>query len=499
MPVPVATRQRGTGSPWRRGMASLALAAGLAGAGLSATARAAEAPTTAPAASPSVCAELAQGDLPKLPRARRALLELLEEHVLHCSGDARYLALLGGLWLEEGNAAQALLWLERALLLDPGLPAARADHALALAGLGELEALQQLRRDWASRSDLPPGLRQRLALADRGLAISAEAAAAWGRPAAREGSPRPPGPRWNHRAELSLLYGHESNLDRSPTLDSLTLTPPGSPPVELPLIEPLRPIPGMAWMPEAAWRSAWDSGAGTLLQAAASVTARRASSQPQTDWHFSQLTLDAWRQWGSWRVQGLVQGARSGGELNEAYTLRRLGLAAETDRGACTWRLALDEEQRRQSLSTYADAHIRLASLGLDCEGPGHPRARWSLVARGGNDHAPDPSRPGGDQRLASLMTRYITPIGRWQLQATLRVQVTHDAEGYSPLLDDNNPRHSRQWIGGLEFTRPLPGLAWGGGTAQGVLQWQRSLLSSNIVVFEHQSQALYGGIRLQW
>jgi hypothetical protein len=44
----------------------------------------------------------------------------------------------------------------------PALEAAQADHALALAALGEPVALQELLGQWAGRSDVPPALWRRL-------------------------------------------------------------------------------------------------------------------------------------------------------------------------------------------------------------------------------------------------------------------------------------------------------------------------------------------------
>lgn len=450
---------------------------------------------------PALCAELTRGDVPQLPAARRALLLLLEQHVAQCSEDARYLALLGGLWLEQGNPGQALLWLERALLLEPGLPGAQADHALALYELGEPEALRQLRGEWVARTDLPDTLRQRLQMPARAAALRGPAGPGLDMRALAlaAASPRVSPPRWRHAAELSLMLGHETNLDRSPTLDNLTLTPPDSAPIDLPLLEPLRPKAGSAWMPELGWRSAWDSGAGALVQVSGLLMARRAPSHHETDWYYAQLALEAWKQLGAWRWQAQAHAGQSGGPLNEPYQVRRLGMATETDRGPCTLRLALDQERRHQQLSHYADADVRLVSMGLLCAAPGHPDARWGLTARVGTDQATDPSRPGGDQRLSGLHLRFSRPLGSWQMEVSLRLQHTRDDEGYSPLLNNNELRRSRQWTGLVELVRPIPQTLAPGWQALGVLQWQASRQASNIVVFEHQSDAVFGGLRLRW
>ena len=488
----------------RRGTASvLAVMAAVVGAwALPAAAQGAAPP---PPASSPVCRELAEYEPPGLPAARRALLQWMQRSLAECSHDAGFLALLGHLWWQEGEPGEALIWLERALLLDPSHAAARADHALVLASLGEPLALQQLQQQWQGRTDLPAEPRRRIAEATRPLQAGSLPWTLRPEPARGPGplsaAPAPArGPRWLHGAELGLLAGHESNLDRSPTLDSLTLTSPDGV-IELPLVQPLRPQFGAAWLGEAAWRSAWDSGQGSLVQASLAAAGRGAPAHDRTDWHFLQAGVEAWRQWGALRLQALAHQGRVGGALNEAYRVGRWGLAAELDRPRLTWRLALDAERRHQSLSTYADARLTQLSLGVQSPSPLDERARWGLQLRAARDEAPDPTRPGGDQRQRGLTLRYTQPWGVWRLDGSLRWQHTRDAEGYSPLLVNNARREARQTSGLLELTHPLGSAAAQapGWKADWVGQWQWSRQTSNIVVFEHQSDALYAGLRLRW
>ena len=83
------------------------------------------------------CTALATSPWPLTAASRRTLLHRFEAVRTACIAHAPFLAMLGALWLEEGEPDQALLWLERSLMLEPEQLGAQADHALALAALGE--------------------------------------------------------------------------------------------------------------------------------------------------------------------------------------------------------------------------------------------------------------------------------------------------------------------------------------------------------------------------
>ena len=113
---------------------------------------------------PDLCGDLSQAAWPTGASARRARLQRLDLVRQLCASHGPFLAALGALWLEEGEPNQALLWLERALLLDPGNLGAQADHALALAALGEPAALAELAKAWAGRTDVPAALRDKFVI-----------------------------------------------------------------------------------------------------------------------------------------------------------------------------------------------------------------------------------------------------------------------------------------------------------------------------------------------
>src|SRR5690606_22160978 len=108
------------------------------------------------------CDAVAATPWPLTLAGRQVLLRRLEAMRERCMDRPAFLAMLGGAWLEDGDPAQALVWLERALLLDPDSLPARADHALALAALGEPAALRELALEWQRRPDMPALLRARI-------------------------------------------------------------------------------------------------------------------------------------------------------------------------------------------------------------------------------------------------------------------------------------------------------------------------------------------------
>ena len=88
-------------------------------------------------------------------------------------------------------------------MLNPAMEAAQADHALALAALGEPAARDELVRAWQGRADVPPVVWKRLnaALSDNGNGAAASGEAA-------------PPAGWVQFLEVQLLLGHEIEPER---------------------------------------------------------------------------------------------------------------------------------------------------------------------------------------------------------------------------------------------------------------------------------------------
>ena len=229
------------------------------------------------------CDMLAASAWPRSKAERDELLLRLEAARQACTNHAPFLATLGGNWLEAGQPDQAVLWLERALMLDPDQLAAQADYALALSALGDSTARRDLLERWAQRNDIPRLVWLRLQGTN-----GAVAAAGNGQAAASS--------RWAQIREFGLYAGYESNLDRSPRLTELTLTPPDGT-VQLPLAQPIKPRQGSAAVAELSWQTAYSPRQGSLLQFGLIGTARAAPTQSETDWNYLQFAASIGQRW----------------------------------------------------------------------------------------------------------------------------------------------------------------------------------------------------------
>lgn len=427
----------------------------------------------------SACTRLATAAFPVSDAERQSALARLESARESCKDQPPFLALLGGLWLEHGDPSRALLWLERSLMLDPNQPAAQADHALALAALGDFTARDELMARWRDRTDVPALVWARL----RNTAppvTRAEAAS-----------------RWMRFREISILYGYESNLDHSPKLTELTITPPDGP-ITLPLTEPVQPRPGSAGTIDASWQVAYSPAGGTVLQAGLQGSARAAPSNSATDWHNLQLAMSASQRWGSWRTQLHAGLSGFGGSLNEPYRLARLGLSLESNGLGCTYRWALDHETRQQSSTSLHDSASLGGVLNLKCPAPGLGDWTFGLAVRAVVDRPNDPERPGGVQRQASLGVRASGPLSAgWTADFSVRVTRSRDDVGYSDLLENDARRWMNLTQAQVELLRSLDRDLFR--RADAVVQLQHVRQRSNLPVFEFSSTGLFGGLRWRW
>lgn len=469
-----APRGRGRGA-----CVALLLALGL---GPAVAAPAADAADGSAEVAPAVCDRLAASAWPRSPLERRTLLQQLEAALEHCRRHARFLATLGGNWLEEDDPVRALLWLERALLLDPELLGAQADYALALMALGETTARDELLDRWRGRDDVPPLVMARLA-----QGRTQPAAPRLGR-----SGEATQGPRWARAGEISVLAGYESNLDQSPRLEEFVITPPGGA-IAIPVDQ--RPRAGAAATAEASWQLGHSPARGWIVQAGAQALGRSSPAEPDTDWRALRLAASLSTRLDGWRLQLLGSTSWTSGPLDDPYRLGRVGIAAEREGRGCSHRLGVDHErrfERRASLDPGRTASISWFSQCLL-----GPTRDWRLAVtiRHAQDRPVDEQRPGGAQRQWGIGWRLSGPIGGgWNVDLGLRTQWAQDDDGYSPLLENNARRRMRPTQLSVELThRAGQGLL---GDSEWVLQAFAAHQTSNLAVFRYQSAGAYGGMR---
>lgn len=402
-----------------------------------------------------------------------------------CIDHAAFLATLGALLLELGDAEAALVWLERSLMLNPDGLGARVDHALALSALGEPGALQELAVELRSRTDLPDALRTRL--------FPTETTSAFALPLVRLGHELKP--QWGVQGEISLLAGHEGNLDRSPRLTELTLTLPDEI-VVLPVESQRRA--GAAAIAAAALELAYAPQPATVMRTGVVLAARAAPRQGATDWRQWQWIVSASH--GNQDLRGSIDIglAGVGGPLGEPYTLRRIGLNLDAHLQSCRLQLAAETEQRRQRQIGTLDAQINAATGRLQCPLPSSRHWHWQMDLRVLRDHPRSNDRPGGLQRGHSAGVRLSGPV--WPevvLEVGLHASRARDALGYSPLLENNAPRQFDLTQFTLELTTPIH-LAQGQ-RLEAVLRWQDARQDSNLPLFRYRASSAYTGLRWLW
>lgn len=441
------------------------------------------------------CAALAATPWPRSAQAQAALLRLMEVAADACNNDAVFLAALGGAWLEVGDAKQALLRLERALLLNPELLSAQADHALALAALGEPAAREELVRAWQDRTDVPPVLWKRLNDPAPRLARGATQPGT--------GQADAPAAGWVQLREIQLLAGYEDNLAQSPRLSELTITPPDGP-ITLPLERPLEPRAGGAALLDMTWQGAISPSATRTYLVGVQASARHAPGESDTDWHSVRLGLGAYQTTGEWRWQLQGRAQYAGGALTEDSRMWRMGLGAEGPAGDCSQRWYLEAEDRRYREFPINDAQVAGFAASLLCAVPSLRTWTLGVSLAWGRDRARSEQRPGGDQKKSGVGVRALANLGRngrsgnpWFLDAQWRYSHSEDQEGYSPLLENNVRRSTKNQQLMLELTGPWFELA--ADSASSVIQVLVSREKSNLAVFSFDAASIYGGLRYKW
>lgn len=435
------------------------------------------------AAPKEVCLAAIPARPPSAASERRAKLSRLTELLPHCLDEPLFLAALGGLYLDHGDATQAVVWLERSLLLDPGNLGAQADFVLALAAQGQPEPLRALLARWRGRADVPSALLER-------MAVAADPAALYALPTVQLGVELEPDWPSVVQGEISLLAGYESNLDRSPRLSELTITVPGGELV-LPVVDTERR--GRAVQVNAA--SQWSQGLGRhwAFRLGAAANARFSSSYARTDWQQYQLGGSFHYGNAGWRAQVDTAVSWVRGPLGEPFRQQRSGLSAEHDLDRCRLRLGTELEGRTHADTASLDARYRGALLGLQCH-PGEGRVAGVLL-RGGRDQPDSDQRPGGRQKVksAALILRQ-TFDDSSRLELSWRTSWARDSIGYSDLLENGAVRSVSLHQLSVEFTLPLPDL-----DVEWVTQFQASAQNSNLALFRYRAQVLYSGLRHVW
>jgi hypothetical protein len=436
----------------------------------------------------AACALLTPWPWPTSTIERRLHLRRMAAAQDQCIGHAAFLAALGALWLEEGEAEKARVWLERSLLLEPDNLGAQADHAMALAALGEPAGLTELASSWRARADVPMALRRRVESASaKGAALGLAQARLGGMD----------WPRYVGRGEASVLLGYDTNLAVSPRFSEVSLVDPESG-YEVTGQVGAAPRKGGAVRTDLSWQAGWELDARRTVRTGLSVAARSAPGESSTDWHQLQAAASFTQRWNGLSASGQADLSWFGGSLTEPYALGRARLVLERLGESCNQAAQLELDSRRQSETRSADSTTALLAWRLQCRPLGQRDWQWSVALRGGVDRPNHEDRPGGTQRSlgASLRLEY-RPSPLSMIDVTIGSLRLDDREVYSAILKGQPVRYQAQSFVTLEYSHALnrsflPGAEW-------VVQLGRYRQSSNIVFFQHQGTSAYTGLRWPW
>ena len=424
----------------------------------------------APVSPPETCPGHEQAPWPQSASEVAALDQQLDAAMASCATDPVFLAYRGAWMLHRGEAEQAAILLERALMLAPEFAGAQVDYVSALAGIGDHASAQALRAQLLERKDIPSQARASL----ESLAIR----------------PKPAGLTNGWQGALSLTYRHgrDTNLNGAPLRDALTLTLPDGDAI-LALGEAFRPRAGTASIVDLRAVGLRSINERTALQV--SLDARRRLSESAS---YSQAeTGAALRQRMFARHTLVVSVARSnmvyeGLQLLSATRWQVMDEWMDAEQ-ACRVRAGVERDRRDYGVTPGLNgSYLGLTGFASCRVGNLTVGGHW----RGGIDRARTSERPGGDQRKQELRGLISIPWGSWRWDAEWAGASLRDASGYSPLLAQGTTREQRRHYMRIELTRKLSS-GW-----EVFATAERIKNHSNLALFESQGTAYWLGLRWQ-
>lgn len=375
--------------------------------------------------------------------------------------------------LEAGQAEQAGLIFERILLEQPWRLGVWLDYALSLQTIGDNDSARAIYQSLL-RQNPPEHLVSRL---EQQIQLISQPAASW-----------------QYTGAITLLGGHDSNLNRAPGASYLTLTLPGGVLVPLPLSSASQASAGTSRLMRLDWQAARQGAANGDWLLQATLNARQAPGNGSQD--YLQTGIGLSHGWAGasareYRVVVAVQDLRYGG-IDVQRTLRA-GLYPvqhwQTNaKTACFTSYGAEWEMLGYPSSGELDGQYLGIAADLGCK----QNPAWQLLLRTGMDKAAS-RRPGGDQQSVGLRGQLGDYLGAGKWLALSELTLLHDTGGYSPLLDNNAVRSIRHLLLKLEYQHPL------GSRLHAVASTEIFRQDSNLPLFALSGKAAWLGIRYQY
>ena len=187
----------------------------------------------------------------------RALTEIAPQ-IEACAEDALATGLYGGLLLRSGQIDTALIWLEKALLLDPAQSGVQADYALALAAQGDRFSSRAIADELLAQDAVP----------DSVTSVLSELSAP---------------DRWSTQLSASIGTGFSTNTEFLPDVETLDLTFGDDGAVSVPLAESVNPESGALFQQSVRATALWE-GPGARVAPMLHLAERRLAGSERADY-----------------------------------------------------------------------------------------------------------------------------------------------------------------------------------------------------------------------
>ena len=392
------------------------------------------------------------------------ILTRLQPLQAQCLRSSRYYSTLGAAQLNLQRNAQALLSLERALLLDEKNGEAIVDYSQALFNNGQLFAAIELNNQLLHRADLPSDLNT----------FIQKRSAAWQQLTRRQFS------------EVRISSGYNSNLNNAPDLDLLNVTINGQKGVLI-LDENSKVIAG--GQQRLHFKHHYQQTNAESVQQLTFAVEGRASDDRQSDQNSASVLY-----------QHSLSVAQHTTTLSAAYDYNNFGgqsLYSQTEFGArytgaqstCQpWIQAAISHREFHQDSSFNAALFRLEA-GLSCT---LDAGLFNVSLLKSADRAGQ-QRAGGDRKTWALQWQWQQPLAAGTFNGALQIGHNHDQKGYSTLLENNARRRIDQVAIALDYSQPL------NKNLAANVAFSYNHYQSNIALFAQQNHTLEFGLRYRF
>lgn len=411
-----------------------------------------------------------------------------------CLGRADYYAYQGQLHYMQGRYLDALMSIERSILLDSSQLGVQLDYVMALAKTGSLGAAQELAKQILGREDMPPTLRATL----EDVLKAHVANPAHDLEDKKQGLDLKD---WRWRGSVQALLGRDLNLNTGIKADYVYLTLPNEN-LYLPLDASSKPKAGTAALASAQMvgESVLDDGhllvQGTWVERVVPNSSEYAIRQQDASILYRPASQDTWLK----RIAAsrLELGGRSLLNTFIGTTWREyqaLSLASWATK--CRYILGFEGERRFFVQDGTLNGLYGGALSGLLCD---TATSEYQLGIQAGRDWAVNPNRAGGHQTRLDLKAHWGRNWSWGRITMDAFTSSVADSDPYSDLLGGVTRRSLRQSYRAT-YTKRLDTLerfnTWGGIYWVTALEKQKN--QSNINLFSTRGGSIYNGLRFEF